>query len=128
MTQKEKILLFKDLCARIPYGLKASVRGSDEEDVAFNILSVATNFRVFVESRFVCISHSEDIEVVRPYLRPMSSMTKEEVDGRNQIALFHSGNIASVPTYMDWLNEHYFDYRGLIEKGLAISAPEGIYN
>ena len=28
---------------------------------------------------------------------------------------------------IDWLNEHYFDYRGLIGKGLALEAPKGMY-
>jgi hypothetical protein len=147
MTQEEKILLLKDICTRIPYGLKASVRGSIEENITFDILSVATNFKVFVENRFISVSHYEDIEVVRPYLRPMSSMTeKESTELSNIISewsdkeLFYLTeepfleyalsriNYSINPRLFDWLNEHHFDYRGFIEKGLALEAPEYMYN
>ena len=152
MTQEEKILLLKDICARIPYGLKASVRGSIEENITFDILSVATNFKVFVENRFIRVSHYEDIEVVRPYLRSFTQMTEQEEEqfeeltygdyedfetttGRRMIlatdsdtgygSKYFSENISEV---LEWLNAHHFDYRGLIEKGLALEAPEYMYD
>ena len=78
-----------------------------------------------------------------PYLRPMSSMTEEEKD-KLYTAMDWYGRIdenGNVDTkgqdkvyretfydYTDWLNAHHFDYRGLIEKGLALEAPEGMYN
>ena len=158
MTQEEKILLLKDICARIPYGLKASVRGSIEENITFDILSVATNFKVFVENRFISVSHYEDIEVVRPYLRPMSSMTESEyVSFSNILHKWFDDELFTLteetfieyalsvigysvnPILFDWLNAHHFDYRksydqgrkerrSMIEKGLALEAPEGMYN
>lgn len=150
MTQEEKQLLMKDLCARLPYGLKASVRGSIEENITFDILSVTTNFnfRVFVENCFISVSHSEDIEVVRPYLRPMSSMTEEEKkelskkyiwniqSGQIQIRYHSQGcwdDDTECPTeeyiiLFDWLNARHFDYHGLIEKGLALEATTDMYN
>lgn len=72
-----------------------------------------------------------DKQAIKPYLRPMSSMTEEERDEvkkhmkREQIVnvvFYH----ATEKTY-DWYNAHHFDYRGLIEKGLALEAPEGMY-
>ena len=68
-----------------------------------------------------------------PYLRPMSSMTEDEISEfqkRLKIiqdveqALHFCNTVESI----DWLNAHHFDYRGLIEMGLALEAPEGMYN
>lgn len=152
MTQEEKILLLKDICARIPYGLKASVRGSIEENITFDILSVATNFKVFVENSFISVSHYEDIEVIKPYLRSFSSMTKEEKEqlekltynehedfvtttGRRIILATDSDTgygsayfSEDISEAVDWLNKHHFDYRELIKKDLALEAPEYMYN
>lgn len=55
-----------------------------------------------------------------PYLRPMSSMTKEERKDWNSTP-------RTIVEQIDWYNAHHFDYRGLIEKGLALKAPEGMY-
>jgi len=86
------------------------------------------------------------IETFKPYLRPMSSMTEEEKSKLRQwgclcmkpndivedidsyivedIGVY--GAIHSIPV-IDWLNANHFDYRGLIEKGLALEAPERMY-
>lgn len=113
MTQQEKQLLLKDLCARLPYGVNIQVKDWAVLDT---------------EPKIGHINRFQNYEIeLKPYLRPMSSMTKEEEKERNNIALFHSGNIASVPTYIDFLNKHHFDYRGLIEKGLALEAPSDMY-
>lgn len=134
MTQEEKKeLLLKDLCARIPYGLKVSVRGYIEENITFDILSVTANFRVFVKNLSVSIRQFVDIEVVIPYLRSMSSMTEEEkleytsIDNR---AYCCPQDFAHIPATdrIDWLNAHHFDFRSLIENNLALEAPEGMYN
>lgn len=72
----------------------------------------------------------------KPYLRPMSSMTEEEriemrefCDSKPKLIydIGVAGQIHS-PNVIDFLNSHHFDYRGLIEKGLALEAPEGIYD
>jgi len=74
--------------------------------------------------------------IIKPYLRPMSSMTEEEKKEYNSVVFkheFYNGDEENILYYedfdylMDWLNAHHFDYRGLIEKGLAIEAPEGMY-
>ena len=58
-------------------------------------------------------------------------MTDEEFNELNDIAcltLYPDGKQIPNGIDYDWLNAHHFDYRGLIEKGLAIEAPEGMYN
>ena len=74
-----------------------------------------------------------NIEVIKPYLRPMSSMTEEELKEYHKTFFYHerydnehkTGQNCSITfeTY-DWLNKHHFDYRGLIKKGLAIAVTE----
>lgn len=126
MTQEEKDLLVKDLCSRLPYGVKC---------------------RQFKLDSQICTLTADllgKVDNLEPYLRPMSSMTEEEfneyhnikynkVTYRNNwkridVGKFHNIGIIPIEEYLDWLNSHHFDYRGLIEKGLALKAPEGMYN
>ena len=73
-----------------------------------------------------------DIEYIKPYLRPMSSMTEEEKKEYRSLQTWHnfhgmswySNNYKSI----DWLNKKMFDYRDLIPMGLALEAPKGMYN
>ena len=73
-----------------------------------------------------------DIEYIKPYLRPMSSMTAEEYkeydSKRSHICDEYNRYCFETVESIDWLLEHHFDYRGLIEKGLALEALEGMYN
>lgn len=117
MTQQEKQLLLKVLCARLPYSVKVKY---------FDMEYPFGSEPVILTPHLLC-NRWENIHDVKPYLRPMSSMTEEEKKERNNIALFHSGNIASIPTYIDFLNRHHFDYHNLIEKGLALEAPADMY-
>lgn len=138
MTQEEKSLLLKDLCARLPYSVKCH-----EADVeyTFDIIGTTSNNKEFVFSD----GYERNLEQIKPYLRPMSSMTDDEkkelltvVDSETEdtIDQLRTGNCGIMEgkyhfnslKEFDWLNAHYFDYRGLIEKGLALQAPEGIYN
>ena len=65
-------------------------------------------------------------EEIKLYLRPMSSMTEDETE--SYISYFYDGNsFTDYYKLVDWLNEHKFDYRGWIEKGWALPAPEGMY-
>jgi len=114
MTQKEKQLLLRDLCARLPYGIKILHRGAIEEIV-----------EITLEGSFQNRSYNAwfDISTCKPYLRPMSSMTEEE---RQEYGLVLCDEV-SINQY-DWLNAHHFDYRNLIEKGLALEAPKDMYN
>lgn len=65
------------------------------------------------------------VEFIKPYLRSMSSMTEEEEKQFQDVNLYE---LPYMVEGLDWLNAHHFDYRGLIEKGLALEAPEGMYN
>lgn len=134
MTQEEKELLLKDLCARLPYGVKC-----------FGIhVPIATLSRIDVEDQTVYYPDCDEweyIEYCKPYLRPMSSMTEEEKGEINDIitefgnrwfdaedANGHwSATFWESSEIVNYLNAHHFDYHDLIGKGLAIEAPEGMY-
>ena len=135
MTQEEKLLVKKELSARAFYGVKAHyqyydfVGGSErlvyEKDGVVKSVDISLRNPVYIDG-----IHAE-VEHTKPYLRPMSSMTEEEKKEYDQLRYdpWHSHydeNICS--KVLDWLNSHHFDYRGLIEMGLAIEAPEGMCN
>lgn len=143
MTQEEKQLLLKDLCARLPYGV--IVRHECEDDGIIHYTD-APLVRDNKDGWDIITTLSYGIVKYRmkPYLRPMSSMTKEErkeyknlfeYEEReyNQGCCFFDEYKIDIDdeyrltTVIDWLDVHHFDYRGLIEKGLALEAPEGMY-
>ena len=129
MKQEEKELLLKDLCARLPYHVRVKVWLKDKTteegffDFEHNYGDVLMDFFFY-----------NKLKDLKPYLRPMSSMTEEE--RTEYFILKHRDNdrddniilVDEASTLIDWLNKHHFDYRGLIEKGLALEAPEGMYN
>lgn len=123
MTREEKELLLKDLCARVPYGVKVN----NEIKGDFKIYGICNNF--FFGRNEVC--HIDfDVEKIKPYLFPLSSMTEEQKYEYDE--LIHSNNIKSIEgvitstdcstAEIDWLLKNNFDFRGLIPKGLAIDA------
>ncbi len=127
MTQNEKELLFKDLCARLPYGVICDMWDELESESKITERLKMGGLSAFYEH------HGFG---VRPYLRPMSSMTDEEkYIYRHMLgATLNSEGVSIMfvyvedfPVVMDWLNAHHFDYRGLIDEGLALKAPEGMY-
>ena len=120
MTQEEKQLLFKDLCARLPYGVIVH-RYSD------NCYSDKCDISIDNVDDFVYFLEYSEGEEFKPYLRPMGSMTEEEKEELYQKTGFKVDDYILGLSAIDWLNAHYFDYRGLIEKGLALEAPEGMY-
>lgn len=151
MTQEEKQLLLKDICARLPYGVKidrewiAPMSGSPEHSImefdTFDIDVIKTSIELGEEGDYrdgkmqgltICDdgkNHFVRRYMCKPYLRPMSSMTEEE---KKEYALFYRAFSCSLyeresVERIDWLNAHHFDYRGLIEKGLALKAPENMY-
>ena len=145
MTQNEKDLLLKDLCARLPYGVKGRVTRCDSnnrecEFVATIDGKLYDRFAEFQDSWY-------DNITIKPYLFPLSSITEEQaielfnifgislVDsvGANYIKVnevtgitFFFQNGFDVETHLDrlinWLNKNHLDWRGLIPKGLAIDA------
>lgn len=116
MAQEDKELLFKDLCARLPYfGLMVQYKGED-----FNIIDIGFGRVTLVKPFMSSTSGSPLIEEIKPYLRPMSSMTEEERKYLQKLPFPYD--------FVDWLTAHHFDYRNLIEKGLALEATTEMYN
>ena len=122
MTQEDKELLLKDLCERLPYQVYCN--NGEENLTLVTIDSLNEKVYLFSESFL-----EFDISEIKPYLRPMSSMTFEERSERISLLLELEGHIDEDVTYkyQDWLNAHHLDYRGLIPKGLALEAPVGMY-
>lgn len=116
MTQEDKELLFKDLCARLPYKVKVQHIKNYKDNSKIVIKSLNYSLLSIVDSQF---KHEE----LKPYLFPLSSMTEEEVDEFTQFDVYGNGEYM-IPNHeaIDWLNKHHFDYRGLIPMGLAIDA------
>lgn len=121
MTQEDKELLLKDLCARLPYGVKVN------EDIQgdFILIGLTTERALTtceVEGKF----NNFPIELIKPYLFPLSSMTEEQLEIFSELHKYYKD--AQYEKLIDWYNENHFDYRGLIPKGLAIDATgKGIY-
>ena len=135
MTQEDKEILFKDLCARLPYGVKINetIQGD------FTVIGLTTE-RVFTTCETEGCHNDFPIECVKPYLFPLSSMTEEQKREYHMLLTdvptyeYEGGDIVTViDTYDNWmsidyLNANHFDYRYLIEDGLAIDATGlGIY-
>ena len=129
MTQEEKQLLLVDLCARLPYGVICYNR-STESNFTLNEATDTDSDRPTFDYGY------GELEVVEPYLRSMSSMTEEE---QKEFVGFHCVKLCPIvigemltleneTRMFDWLNAHHFDFRGLIEKGLALEALEKMYN
>ena len=129
MTQEDKELLVKDLCARLPYGVKAKVL--DESVLQYDYTAeeggVINGIENLNDGLFV-IKCKEDGYVLsydefKPYLRPMSSMTDYEAVEWHRTTFGQRWITEdNIERCIDWLNAHHFDFRGLIEKGLALDA------
>ena len=120
MRQEDKELLLKDLCARLPYGVKINTIQGD-----FTLLGL-TNERAFTTCEVEGCHNDFPIDCIKPYLFPLSSMTEEQKMFLKQqnwcIAISTSGTVETTVEGIDWLNKNHFDYRGLIEKDLALDA------
>ena len=117
MTQEEKDLLLKDLCARLPYGIKCRYQHIQYIENG-KIIDINMFGRVNVDG------HVKDICDVKPYLFPLSSMTeeqKEEYDLICSMSMFDMSE-SDAMKLIDWCNKNHYDYRGLIPMGLANDA------
>ena len=143
MTQEDKELLLKDLSARLPYGV--IVRHTDylvdsdgnytwqfwyKRGYLYDICRLDNMTTTIIESEGSDeegYEHICDLDRSLPYLRSMSSMTKEEWAEYDNLseACKESGYYDVI---VDWLNSHHLDYRHLIEKGLALEAPRNMYS
>ena len=116
MRQEEKDLLFKDLCARLPYHTRVKVwlkDGTTEEGT----LDLEHNYGDVLRDTF----YYNKIINIKPYLFPIHSMTEKQ---QTNLTKFIANGIKGENILYDWYNKNNFDYRRLIEKGLAIDATE----
>lgn len=136
MKQEEKDLLLKDLSARLSYGVICNTPKGDGHLCSINQTIFGTEYGVNIQA--TKRDYFNDREVcIKPYLRPMSSMTSQEwcelcdcdtEDEKAAIFIKDGRRFVSHVNKETFLNSRHFDYRGLIEKGLALEAPEGMYN
>lgn len=152
MNKEDKELLLKDLCARLPYGVKIYFGGIPK---LLTSITIKTGYiEILVEGEYGKAAYcdvastynnaeylqEEITEKCKPYLRLMSSMTEKEFIDLCKYVGCHLNRHTLEPVSLEnvsieysvklinWLNKHMFDYRGLIEKGLALVALEGMYN
>lgn len=159
MTQEEKKLLEVELATRSQYGVICAVKPvAPFHELEFGGEHKIKNIFIIGDNDFTNFSFGayqvHGVENIKPYLRPMSSMTEEEKEEFRSLSdniqveygkgygyfFLHCVRLGILPgnpheciddfidmSAIDWLNAHHFDYRGLIEKGLAIEAPEDMY-
>lgn len=140
MRQEDKELLLKDLCSRLPYGVKI--------ELTWWVMGEGTCINTTLEPDHIeqLLNDEDDDTEIKPYLRPMSSMTEEEFTKLKEysglkydqldLASFQNGTykcldfyLSEVPSVVvikvfDWLNRYHFDYRNLIQIGLAIAVTK----
>ena len=139
MKQENRELLLKDLCARLPYGVKGKCELDASYDTSFDTVFQTHKFNAEVygikedlllvtpliedndEQTYAEEEVADGVSILdfTPYLFPLSSMTEEQ-----KKKWFYTLSSDYNITYdtVDWCNKNHFDYRGLIEKGLAIDA------
>ena len=123
MEQKEKELLLKDLCARLPYGVKCKYYDCYEGDYDEGT-ALGFEREEFIHIHGRCI-HIEEIKL---YLFPLSSMTEEQRKECYDIVKYKLHPINQTEL-TDWYHKNHIDYRGLIPLGLALDATGlSIYN
>lgn len=117
MTQKDKELLLRDLCARLPYGVKVNeaIQGD------FTLISLIKE-RAFTTCETEDCYNDFPIECIKPYLFPLFSMTEEQEKEYNDLNCYELGCFPHTEDALDYLIKNHFDFRCLISKGLAIDA------
>ena len=117
MTQEHKELLFKDLCARLPYGIKFLRESWNFEwDQELSVIEILEDID---KDGYINKTKVYNVEDIKPYLFPLSSMTEEQ---QTNLTKFVANGIHGENILYDWYNKNHFDYRGLIPMGLAIDA------
>ena len=127
MNKEEKELLLRDLCNRLPYNVMCQVEF--KEDGKYNSKVMLLSGIFTDEAYFTTKGGSIYSNEYKPYLRPMSSMTEEEQRTLDSMCngvemVSRLSGLKMFDKAFNWLNENHFDYRGLIEKGLAIDATD----
>ena len=117
MTSEDKELLIKDLCARLPYNVICQVEFKENGKYNSKVMLLSGIFTD--EAYFTTKGGSIYSNEYKPYLFPLSNMTKEQ---QMDLTKFVANGIQGENILYDWYNKNHFDYRNLIEKGLAIDA------
>ena len=152
MTKEEKNILLKDLCARLQYKphcrvFKLNEDIKENDDVLYGV--IGDNVMTLKSNKDECLMYYQ----IKPYLRPMNSMTEEEAqeirDRLNKLSIgrtitnenfekccdflwftkmssFECVSEKMMDVVIDYLDENMFDHRGLIEKGLAIKSSKNV--
>lgn len=120
MEENLKQLLLKDLCARLPYGVKVKTPYNDA--ILRGIVDRKGVKTTIDYTDIVTDKQTYPIRYIKPYLRSMSSMTEKEMEEYKGtfVELPNEEYLVRTIRTIDWLNAHHFDYRGLIEKNLAL--------
>ncbi len=129
MTQEEKKMLEVELATRSQYGVICAVKPvAPFHELEFggkhkikNIFIIDNGFTNFSFGAY----QVHGVENIKPYLRPLSSLTMDEQ--REYISAGRSTSPDNPSVLVDWFNAHHIDYRGLIDKGLALEAPADMY-
>ena len=121
MEENLKQLLLKDICGRLPYKVKVKYYDSEDERDSFDAVEGVEDIYC-TNPKFYINQYALTIDKFKPYLFPMDSMTEEQKSEIKLLTIGFKNPIDYSIDICDWLNKNHFDYRGLIEKGLAIDA------
>ena len=135
LTEQEETILFNDICMRLTYGVKVAEMEDDAPNGAYEVLSANKETMTIGFNTPSCLIRCyRNMEMVRPYLRPLSSMTDKEREEYRKFSYYGAAGMrdndftemVAVPSFekLDFLNSNHFDYRGLIPKGLAIAVTK----
>ena len=121
MKQEDKELLLQDLCSRLPYGVKCSF-GVDDTVYEITGINPTCCGASEIQATHIKSSINGDFRLnsCKPYLFPLSSMPEEQEEEYNSLNCWELGCFPHTEDALDYLIVNHFDYRGLIEKGLAI--------
>lgn len=132
MTLEDKELLFKDLCARLPYNVICQVEFKENGKYNSKVMLLSGIFTD--EAYFTTKGGSIYSNEYKPYLFPLSSMTEEQKKEYRKVCELDTEILSKHPmdetpfpalyNSQDWLNKNHFDYRGLIPMGLAIAVTK----
>ena len=125
MKESDKILLLKDLCNRLPYGVKVTA-GVHPGKVSFMLEQINPHTGIVTFSNLLSIN----VRWVKPYLRDITKLTKKELDELEKLTNVSEYNYVNPPfvtALEEYYNSHHIDYHFLIQKGLALEAPENMY-
>ena len=120
MTQEDKELLLKDLCARLPYNVICQVEFKENGKYNSKVMLLSGIFTD--EAYFTTKGGSIYSNEYKPYLFPLSSMTEEQEKEFNDLNCYELDIFPHTEKALDYVIKNHFDYRFLIDEGLAIDA------